>query len=305
MWQINKNSRSFKYRNVKLYYPQMFYELSLFDAAMLTFLLLNIYLLIISVLASFNNKSPDQLPSSPSTTTSESESEPTKDNILLVIAHPDDESMFFVPTITTLVHNSNVYILCLSTGNYDGLGETRTKELYASGLILGIQQQNIHIINDPLLQDGKNNQWLQENVAKQIDVAVKLWSINKIITFDEYGVSGHENHIDTSRGVVYYYQTYKWGDETRPSTNYVYQLESTNICRKYAGVLDVMYSLTQQGSQCFCSLTPWINYAAMQAHFSQFVWYRRLFVLFSRYTYCNNLIKLMPRGKGIDIKKRK
>ena len=51
--------------------------------------------------------------------------------------------MFFVPTITTLVHNSNVYILCLSTGNYDGLGETRTKELYASGLILGIQQQNI------------------------------------------------------------------------------------------------------------------------------------------------------------------
>ena len=304
MWQIKQKFNL--YRNVKLYYPQMFYELSLFDAAMLTFLLLNIYLLIISVLASFNNKSPDQLPSSPSTTTSESESEPTKkDNILLVIAHPDDESMFFVPTITTLVHNSNVYILCLSTGNYDGLGETRTKELYASGLILGIQQQNIHIINDPLLQDGKNNQWLQENVAKQIDVAVKLWSINKIITFDEYGVSGHENHIDTSRGVVYYYQTYKWGDETRPSTNYVYQLESTNICRKYAGVLDVMYSLTQQGSQCFCSLTPWINYAAMQAHFSQFVWYRRLFVLFSRYTYCNNLIKLMPRGKGIDIKKRK
>ena len=40
---------------------------------------------------------------------------------------------------------------------------------------------------------------IQENVAKQIDVAVTLWSINKIITFDEYGVSGHENHIEKKK----------------------------------------------------------------------------------------------------------
>ena len=73
--------------------------------------------------------------------------------------------------------------------------------------------------------------------------------------------------------------------------NNLYVLESTHLCRKYTGVLDVLTSLVQDGSQCFCSLTPWINYAAMQAHFSQFVWYRRLFVLFSRYTYVNNLIK--------------
>ncbi|GAA0145982.1 deacetylase [Lithospermum erythrorhizon] len=38
-------------------------------------------------------------------------------NILLVIAHPDDESMFFTPTIIYLTSRGhNVHILCISTG---------------------------------------------------------------------------------------------------------------------------------------------------------------------------------------------
>jgi len=40
-------------------------------------------------------------------------------NSLLVIAHPDDESMFFIPFIR---QQSNMEILCLSNGGYDGLG---------------------------------------------------------------------------------------------------------------------------------------------------------------------------------------
>eukprot|EP00505_MAST-04D_sp_SCG-Rhode-Island_P006566 Stramenopile-MAST_4_protein_6566 len=39
----------------------------------------------------------------------------------------------------------------------------------------------------------------------------------------------------------------------------------------------------------FCVFRPMINYMAMNAHFSQFVWYRRLFIVFSRYGYMNNL----------------
>jgi len=242
------------------------------------------------------------------------------DHILLVIAHPDDEAMFFVPTIHTLVQevHSNVYILCLSTGNFDGLGSVRTEELYASAKVLNVAKTNVKIINDPTLQDGKQQVWSKEDVAKQVGACVDRWPINKIITFDDYGVSGHENHRDTSRGVVYFYETSKWGRTNGGSgggggggggsddsggggrgdsstgnnnENNLYVLESTHLCRKYTGVLDVLTSLVQDGSQCFCSLTPWINYAAMQAHFSQFVWYRRLFVLFSRYTYVNNLIK--------------
>ena len=43
----------------------------------------------------------------------------TKSKILLITAHPDDESMFFSPFLTYLTQHglsSNLYILCLSTG---------------------------------------------------------------------------------------------------------------------------------------------------------------------------------------------
>jgi N-acetylglucosaminylphosphatidylinositol deacetylase len=260
---------------------------SFLDIIFASLVFLNVYLLVISITAT-KKKSYKVKPNI-------SNNPNQVDNILLVIAHPDDESMFFVPTIRTLVEEptSNVHILCLSTGNFDGLGSVRTEELYKCAKVLKIKKNHVKVVDDSKLQDGKNNSWLKRDVAKQVSSYVNLWSINKIITFDDYGVSGHENHTDTSRGVVYFYESSKWGNKSSNlgNTNSLYLLQSTNIFRKYTGIFDVMTSLVQDGSQCFCSLTPWINYAAMQAHFSQFVWYRRLFVLFSRYTYVNNLIK--------------
>jgi N-acetylglucosaminylphosphatidylinositol deacetylase len=41
---------------------------------------------------------------------------------------------------------------------------------------------------------------------------------------------------------------------------------------------------------------PSLNWKVMAAHQSQFVWYRRLFVVFSCYTYCNKL-KLISRSR--------
>lgn len=43
-------------------------------------------------------------------------------------AHPDDEAMFFLPTIMSL-QKYKIHLLCLSNGNYDKLGEIREKEL--------------------------------------------------------------------------------------------------------------------------------------------------------------------------------
>jgi N-acetylglucosaminylphosphatidylinositol deacetylase len=74
-------------------------------------------------------------------------------NILLVIAHPDDEVMFFGPTligITNPSNDNNVRVLCLSNGMYcfeallivgnaDGLGKIRERELIASLEYFGIQ----------------------------------------------------------------------------------------------------------------------------------------------------------------------
>lgn len=37
-------------------------------------------------------------------------------NVLLLTAHPDDECMFFGPTLQALRHPTRVHVLCLSTG---------------------------------------------------------------------------------------------------------------------------------------------------------------------------------------------
>ena len=81
------------------------------------------------------------------------ESSPLKGrNILLVIAHPDDEVMFFGPTLVGITEPSrgnHVRILCLSNGilfpgfanvgNAEGIGHIREKELVESAKYFGIE----------------------------------------------------------------------------------------------------------------------------------------------------------------------
>jgi hypothetical protein len=47
-------------------------------------------------------------------------------NLLLVIAHPDDEAMFFGPLLSS---SCNVSILCLSNGNYKGNNKAKYNEM--------------------------------------------------------------------------------------------------------------------------------------------------------------------------------
>ena len=72
-------------------------------------------------------------------------------NILLVTAHPDDETMFFAPTILSLTRKTsiNLFHLCLSSGNADGLGEIRKEELANSLDVLGIHRDKRWIVDHP------------------------------------------------------------------------------------------------------------------------------------------------------------
>lgn len=72
-------------------------------------------------------------------------------NIVIVTAHPDDECMFFGPTITGLrtLTKSRIHVLCLSTGNADGLGSMRKKELVKSCQTLGIQPSHVKATENP------------------------------------------------------------------------------------------------------------------------------------------------------------
>ncbi|XP_058003205.1 probable N-acetylglucosaminyl-phosphatidylinositol de-N-acetylase isoform X2 [Hevea brasiliensis] len=125
-----------------------------------------------------------------------------KKNVLLVVAHPDDESMFFSPTISYLISRGhNLHILCLSIGNADGMGNARKHELYKACAVLKVPVQQVNVLDHPELQDGFGQIWDHNLLAKIIKDEVSSHEIDVIITFDKYGVSGHCNHCDVHYGV--------------------------------------------------------------------------------------------------------
>ena len=86
-------------------------------------------------------------------------------HILLLTAHPDDEAFFFGPTLTSLISSfavpmstssgenasgpvaPEVYSLCLSVGNADGLGDTRRRELGDSLDVLGVAKDKRWVLD--------------------------------------------------------------------------------------------------------------------------------------------------------------
>ena len=205
--------------------------------------------------------------------------------VLLVTAHPDDEAMFFVPTILALqARGVVVHVLCLSTGDYDGLGAVRSGELVRSCASLGVAAERVTLIDDARLRDGPAEIWDPALVASLVRRELRQHALAAVVTFDAYGVSGHPNHAAVHRGVA-----------TPPPApaRRAHELVSTGLVRKHSGVVDVAVSAAVghllEGRCCFVSAEPWRCHAAMRCHASQYVWFRRLYVLTSRYVFCNTL----------------
>lgn len=104
----------------------------------------------------------------------------TSPRALIVIAHPDDESMFFAPLLRFLLYSDtqwtwnlptilhtrwNVTLLCLSNGNGDGIGRIREKELEKVGQFLRLPRENLIIRNDSQLEDGIDTKWNPQHIA--------------------------------------------------------------------------------------------------------------------------------------------
>ncbi|KAH3853283.1 N-acetylglucosaminyl-phosphatidylinositol de-N-acetylase-like [Dreissena polymorpha] len=211
-----------------------------------------------------------------------------KQNVLIVTAHPDDECMFFAPTILSLLQEGHqIYLVCLSKGNFYNQGELRKKELLVSCGKLGIPQSNVTIIEDERFQDGPENVWSIDGIVERVSGVIKRIGAKSVITFDGQGVSSHPNHValfKAARRMVH---------EKVIEGVSVFVLESTNIVRKYVSIIDIpISSIICMTTFVSLPVDVYKAWLAMTAHKSQLVWFRKLYIFFSRYMYVNTLYKL-------------
>ncbi|KAL4534267.1 hypothetical protein Ndes2437B_g03552 [Nannochloris sp. 'desiccata'] len=160
--------------------------------------------------------------------------------LLLIIAHPDDECMFFLPALTHFRKQAyTLHVLCLSTGNAGGLGAIRRQELFYSCSVLGIERSSVTVIDDTRLPDGMAAAWPLEVVGKHVEAAIEKYSATTVLTFDNKGVSGHQNHISTSQGVLYSIKKLRRDPSGQFTSVKLYMLATNGFLRKYIFPLDL------------------------------------------------------------------
>ncbi|EPY27913.1 N-acetylglucosaminylphosphatidylinositol deacetylase [Strigomonas culicis] len=201
--------------------------------------------------------------------------------------------MFFAPTLHLLQQQHiPTHFLCLSTGNADGLGPVRAKELLDSAAYFGIAPRNVKVVDHPQLQDGMQERWAPALVRQEVAQYLrKAGSISTIITFDARGVSAHPNHIAVHEGV-------KAFKESLPPGLHYLQLRTRPLHLKYLGLTALGGYLTRgvatrDRRRDFVVVMPPASvlrsWCAMMKHRSQLRWFRYLFLTFSTYTYFNEL----------------
>ena len=202
--------------------------------------------------------------------------------ILFLTAHPDDEIMFFYPTIKNLCECNDLHLLCLSNGNYDKLGNIREKEL--NKICKSIKFKNFELSS---FEDNIKKFWDSKNIEEIVTDYIKRNKIDIIISFDKKGVSYHPNHISCYLGIL------------RIKNVEVFYLETVNIFRKFIGLFDTINLNENENDIIFTNLNILEVLYYMTFHWSQMKLFRFLFIIFSRYSYINNLKPI-----NLNIKKK-
>jgi len=230
--------------------------------------------------------------------------------------------MFFAPTLLALTDpelGNHVKILCLSSGDSDGLGETRKKELTKSGVSLGLRKEDdVFIVESPEFPDSMTTTWDKEKIANLLSSAfapnlskpmknksldAPTATIDVLVTFDKFGVSSHPNHISLFHGAHHFITSLihnrpGWGCPVD-----LYTLTSISILRKYTSFFDSILSMLlvvvqkkQNGehpSPLLFMSGPQEVRAAQKAmttaHKSQMRWFRWGWIGLSRYMVVNDL----------------
>ncbi|XP_069471316.1 N-acetylglucosaminyl-phosphatidylinositol de-N-acetylase isoform X2 [Ambystoma mexicanum] len=182
-------------------------------------------------------------------------------------------------------------------GNYYNQGETRKEELVHSCGVLGIPPSRVKVVEHRDLPDSPDAQWDPHLLSSFILQHVEANHINMLLTFDEGGVSGHKNHVSLFSAVRYLLSEGKLNEGCC-----VVILESVSLFRKYLSILDLPISWLQTDDIIFMLTAEEYKQAkrAMMCHQSQLLWFRHVYLLFSRYMWINSLNFLSSKEESWD-----
>ena len=213
-------------------------------------------------------------------------------------------------------------------GDANKIGSVRKKEIVASARILGIRSDaDVMVYESPDFPDSMTIDWDPTKIAAVLESFFKREStpipqkkafktapattIDVLITFDAYGISGHRNHVSLYNGAKAWLRGLMKGKTGWECPVTLYTLMSTNIVRKYISLLDapftiiscVVRSMRSAGRKGQSELPPhlmflsdWPYYyraqqAMTKAHQSQMVWFRWGWIGIGRYMAVNDLKK--------------
>lgn len=192
----------------------------------------------------------------------------------ILIAHPDDEIMFFLPTVVAL--SKKRFWICCVTNSSEGI---RRKELEEIALRFNAQ---VYFLESNEFEDSQQAKWNIPRLTQLLQQFTTLHSISTVFTFDSEGVSGHVNHRELAIAA----------SRLQKRTFRVLHLKTHGTLWKYC-ILSKWLCFYQNSVSpaCIYTLNPIqafrTSFGCMKIHASQFVWYRFLYLVFTCYTCVN------------------
>ncbi len=143
-------------------------------------------------------------------------------------------------------------------------------------------------------------QWPSSIVNAHIEAHLKAHpEIKAVVSFDAGGVSGHANHTSIHAALQ---RAVSSGHDWISGLE-VWALQTHDLSLKFTGIFGAaLLSLQQPATPSSstrvisCSVTGWaMGWRAMACHWSQLVWFRYAYLLFSTYMWVNVLHRVVKR----------
>ncbi|XP_029704917.1 N-acetylglucosaminyl-phosphatidylinositol de-N-acetylase isoform X3 [Takifugu rubripes] len=182
--------------------------------------------------------------------------------------------------------------------NYYNQGALRKQELLRSCALLGIPDFKITILDHRSFPDDPKAEWNISLVSTVIMNHIESHAFNLVLTFDGRGVSSHANHIAIHKAVSHLALTGQV-----PNDCCFLKLVTVGLFRKYMSFLELPLSWLMPSSLFCCVGLHGYRLAkeAMFCHRTQLLWFRYLYVTFSRYMYVNTFQSIPQAPRNLKI----